>query len=145
VDAVSPVLIASLAGCRLCSPAIICDMHAEALIRAHRGTSVELGILWAATVSAGQPTERSAWAPWPAYDDSERVRAIAWRKAASSGIGDRRITLELARACADAARAWYERRRLDPVAPLAGPIEPLSVPPAPSHLLADGRPRKRPR
>jgi hypothetical protein len=76
--------------------------------------------------------DRAAWAEWPRYDDSERVRRIAWRKVDGYGLSDPRITADLARACADAARALYEPRRQDSSAPLAGSIEPPPVlPPEP--------------
>jgi len=132
-----------LAGCPACRRDVLCDAHAEAWIRSHRGTAAELGVHWAAAVASGLPHDRATWSPWPAYDEpgADKLRRVAWRKVVHQGLGDHRVTTELARACAEAARAWYERRRQDPSALLAGPIEP--VPFHPTHHPIERRRRKR--
>jgi hypothetical protein len=45
---------------------------------------------------------------WPAYDESEKVRAIARRKVAPLAMDDARLTEALARICARAAAYHYE-------------------------------------
>jgi hypothetical protein len=59
MESVSAPLIGPLAGCRVCRRDAICDQHAEAWIRTHRGPVVEIGVLWGYGVACGHGGSRS--------------------------------------------------------------------------------------
>lgn len=71
------------------------------------------GAFWAEDVAHQQLASSPAcWPPWPAFDASPRVRAIALRKVADLG-GDERTRTMRARYCCESAARRYEELRLE--------------------------------
>jgi hypothetical protein len=70
------------------------------------------GAYWAEGVVARMRIAPGDWPPWPAFDESPRVRAIALRKVADLG-GDERTRIRLARYCCESAGERYEELRAE--------------------------------
>lgn len=70
------------------------------------GTAMARGTWWAEAVVRQLVREGRALEPWPDFDASAKVRAIA-RRWAVSGQDDATLIERLARACADAGQKRY--------------------------------------
>ena len=88
--------------CTACdSIAPLCDACLGQAVTWLAGTAAARGVRW------GQAVRRAATGDWPAYDASDRIRAIAGRKVGDL-TSDARLLDRLARACAAAAREAFE-------------------------------------
>ena len=70
------------------------------------------GAFWAEYTTQQLRIAPSEWPPWPPFDTSPRVRAIALRKVADLG-GDERTRMIRARYCCQSAAKRYEELRDD--------------------------------
>jgi hypothetical protein len=100
--------------CPLCEPTgLACDSCIERWLTSHGPDVLADGRAWAERVSSRMPEDPSQWPAWPAFDDSERVQAIAARLSADTAGLDARMRDVFARLCHAAAGNHYdaERRR----------------------------------
>lgn len=81
----------------------LCDRCVDATFAQLGGVANIRGYDWGRAIRRVMPGQ-----PWPAYEESERVQAIARRKVEELARGDERLLDLLARTCAVAARKAYE-------------------------------------
>lgn len=96
--------------CWDCSIPDLCDACAGRWIAIHRDNAAVTGRSWGRYLT--ETVDRATAPPWPAFEASEKLRAIATRKIATLVSNVPRVRLELARVCAVAAGEVYEAWRL---------------------------------
>lgn len=99
-----------LGACWYCSIPELCDACVARWIEIHRGNAAATGRSWGRYLT--EIVDRASAPPWPAFEASEKLRAIATRRIAPLVSNVPRVRLELARACAAAAGEVYEAWRV---------------------------------
>lgn len=99
-----------LGPCWNCSIPELCDACVARWIEIHRENAAVTGRSWGRYLT--EIVDRATAPPWPPFDASEKLRAIATRKIAMFVSDVPRVRLELARTCAAAAGEVYEAWRV---------------------------------
>src|SRR5262245_7055298 len=91
-------------GCFSCAGKPLCEPCVARWIEIHTGNAEVIGRAWGAGVARRVPPPRP---PWPAFDDSELVRAKGVQQIGYLAGPDERCRVALARLCAEEAAAAY--------------------------------------
>lgn len=88
-----------------------CDPCVERWLSIHGDTVRSEGRAWALRVTWRLAEDPSQWPPWPVFDESPRVQAIAGRLSSRWAGADLRIRERFAGVCHAAASEHYEKER----------------------------------
>ena len=103
-SSVLPATVLVVLTCSTCgAQSPLCDRCLDATFAQLGGVAKVRGHDWGRAVRQVMPGQ-----PWPTFEESERVQAIARRKVEELARGDDRLLDLLARACAAEAREAYE-------------------------------------